>query len=157
MELRTTLYLKITNKHKQDLLFDMLEEGEIYSASLKKLFTNTEGHIVDKLFEKSGVDAYYCEDPYKEEGYIVVSFVGSNGSENSYEYLIDFFYEAFSVTDARIKGQGEENYYIFIRRGNNSTELRHWEDGDFEELMENQQWFNDGLPETLQENEIDFY
>ena len=45
---------------------------------------------------------------------------------------------------------------VFIRRDEGATQMRVWEEGDPEELMENQQWFNEGLPPELQSEDIDF-
>lgn len=156
MELRSTLYIKLGNTEQQSALFTMLKDGEIYSAVLKELVGDNNAQHVDVLFEQAEDDAFYIEQPSKENGYIVAEMVARNGSEASLPPLVDFFYNVYPECDVRIKGAGEESYMVFIRRDEGATQMRVWEEGDPEELMENQQWFNEGLPPELQSEDIDF-
>lgn len=91
------------------------------------------------------------EETYDQDGYQVFDIVSANGEEDVLLALARQVDAQFPDSDLRIWGQGEEYYVFLIRKDPDSgeMELRRWEEDDPEELMEYQDWFNDGLPESL--------
>lgn len=91
------------------------------------------------------------EETYDQDGYQVFDIVSANGEEDVLLALARQVDAQFPDSDLRIWGQGEEYYVFLIRKDPDSGEmdLRRWEEDDPEELMGYQDWFNEGLPDSL--------
>lgn len=115
----------------------------------KIYLNNPESHdlVVNEL-KSANAD---IETIYNQDGYQVLDIVSANGEEDSLLALARQVDAKFPDPDFRIWGQGEEYYVFLIRKDPDSGEmdLRRWEEDDPEELMEYQDWFNDGLPDSL--------
>ena len=54
----------------------------------------------------------------------------------------------------RFSGEAEPESFLFLRYQDGSPELLQCEEEEIEELLSYQDWFNEGLPESLQLNYV---
>ncbi|NRB41743.1 MAG: hypothetical protein HRU20_25275 [Pseudomonadales bacterium] len=157
MELNSTLYIQHCESTIAAALQTLFALDEITPATMQKYLQPwVEEDTIEKLFAMADVNAFFVEESELQQGFIIASLISPNGAEQSLLPLAKFFNTDFIDINLRIKAQGEECYFVFIRQEGGKIEMRDWEEDDPELLMEYMDWFNDGLPDSLQENSVDF-
>ncbi|MCP4321980.1 MAG: hypothetical protein GY951_03840 [Psychromonas sp.] len=148
MELAVKLYLHHPQVNILGSLSDLLKGLNLTAncvADCLQQYNNSlvTDELVDLEFES--VESYL-------DNWLVADLVLSNGDEQLLLPWLTLFHQALPEVDMRFAGQGEPDYFVFIRQQDGQPELLQCEEEEVEELFSYQDWFNEGLPEALQLN-----